>query len=1272
MLFKSLAVYIGQARIQGISREECLGHADDYGVFLAKYDTELIREQAKHWGKIECLPLSQISLAPRDYCLIVKQIYSGKRPQDVEPPGDSSRNQDSIEAILERVNMLLAAREEGQKRVSGLVVGRVQSGKTSNYIELLLKAVSEGWNVVIVLTSNNAALGRQTYLRVKGCIASSRDAGKKAKCLNYMNVDGNISFDASIPFDGIANGDFYWGIVLKETNHLDNVLNWIAGNRDNVQKMSILVIDDEADNASVDANPQGRLLSEDAIQDFIEEIPNENQLLKEWLSSLLNLELSDSQRNTLDKCMSRGTAGEIMDRLLRNPEVISMLSLNDYINEDGESFEPITAIREYFNDKQNHGKERTKTAFIRLLRSIFNIVQASSTINRKIRQLISMRDSADDYEYDFKRCAYIGYTATPYACIFNRPANETPLYPDFIYSLGKAQGYFGLDEIFGSDMSHAEPRMPIVTVITSEDNSLLQKIEDVERCEDFSVLDAKEDTLYLSYNTLHYASSGESSGEKSCEQLKNAIAWAYCCSAVRRFHRRTSNQQDGSREACFTTMLINLSALQNYHRQLQSIISSYIDYQCSDEHRDAFRAECRAAWMTQTTKLTSERFTQLFGYEAKEYPSWEEIQDDLTWFLMLSHCKVIQINSTVEGREGQQLYEDGGETAEAQSSRQDTLWFICGGNTISRGLTLAGLCVSFFDRVNRLTAVDTYIQMGRWFGYRRGYELLPRIWMPEYSIQEYKKAAVVEEHIHNTLKASFDDNISPSEGENFLTVYYWGRKLSGRAFAVKRLTNRLETAFVTNEISTDINMVQNVALRINRFLCKLDNEGHRLDNHNAFEEYVKFPIWSQIPSMEMRDFIDSIIELYPESSKRILRGLILEINREADDLKWDVVLGTKFDNQQNHSIKADYNIWGSFWAGAGKPIPTIDESRATASYSNAHSVVALYAMIDKKHINAVDADILELFQKSIIAHIEEKQSRGTDNTLPNEIDMVLPQGETLEQRLSAYIAQLRNNLNEPIAPSIRSLLQENINATSYANRSCREYRKRVYEAAGINHPVMQIYPVTPSPELDLPNGSVLFSLSFYWPNHTPNTFTQVALGLPVVCAVSEIEFYHAVQDVLKEYDFIMPRESLRDRIVNHQLKGRCNDYYFNSTIASGVNARYKQFKRELYNGNVSGYYALDWAKSDEEAQVKFKNAVQDEVCRVLLDNPQKEFSRDELLSAVSMNPRLDTFLHLAGHATDKQYFAEKVMTENFRIIYNIGMNRRSYVPYYRISPPKQS
>ena len=52
--------------------------------------------------------------------------------------GNDARTRSSVDAIMGRMDELLADRPDG--RLSGLVVGRVQSGKTRNYVGLALKA----------------------------------------------------------------------------------------------------------------------------------------------------------------------------------------------------------------------------------------------------------------------------------------------------------------------------------------------------------------------------------------------------------------------------------------------------------------------------------------------------------------------------------------------------------------------------------------------------------------------------------------------------------------------------------------------------------------------------------------------------------------------------------------------------------------------------------------------------------------------------------------------------------------------------------------------------------------------------------------------------------------------------------------------------------------------------------------------------------------------------------------------------------------------------
>jgi hypothetical protein len=84
-----------------------------------------------------------------------------------------------------------------------------------------------------------------------------------------------------------------------------------------------------------------------------------------------------------------------------------------------------------------------------------------------------------------------------------------------------------------------------------------------------------------------------------------------------------------------------------------------------------------------------------------------------------------------------------------------------GGYSLSRGLTLEGLMVSYFLRNSMM--YDTLMQMGRWFGYRPGYEDLCRVWMPEEAEGWYAHVADSIEELREELRVMEAANATPSE-----------------------------------------------------------------------------------------------------------------------------------------------------------------------------------------------------------------------------------------------------------------------------------------------------------------------------------------------------------------------------------------------------------------------------------------------------------------------------------------------------------------------------
>ena len=101
--------------------------------------------------------------------------------------------------------------------------------------------------------------------------------------------------------------------------------------------------------------------------------------------------------------------------------------------------------------------------------------------------------------------------------------------------------------------------------------------------------------------------------------------------------------------------------------------------------------------------------------ERYNLPSWEEVIQILPE--VFSRTKLRVVNSDDLSKDLNFL----SSTTNADGSRElpeDLYSIIIGGNKLSRGLTLEGLCISYFCRSSETIAEDTTVQRERWFGYR--------------------------------------------------------------------------------------------------------------------------------------------------------------------------------------------------------------------------------------------------------------------------------------------------------------------------------------------------------------------------------------------------------------------------------------------------------------------------------------------------------------------------------------------------------------------------
>lgn len=157
--------------------------------------------------------------------------------------------------------------------IKGMVVGRIQSGKTANYIGLTNKAIDAGYKIVIVLAGMYNNLRSQTQIRFDEGLLG-RTAAEYEVDMEFVGVGLLDKTQRVISLTNrMENGDFSkakaktvinigpeekpWIFVVKKNATVLRLLRqWIQSrlkhNNETHSNLPLLMIDDEADNASID------------------------------------------------------------------------------------------------------------------------------------------------------------------------------------------------------------------------------------------------------------------------------------------------------------------------------------------------------------------------------------------------------------------------------------------------------------------------------------------------------------------------------------------------------------------------------------------------------------------------------------------------------------------------------------------------------------------------------------------------------------------------------------------------------------------------------------------------------------------------------------------------------------------------------------------------------------------------------------------------------------------------------------------------------------
>ena len=381
-----------------------------------------------------------------------------------------------------------------------------------------------------------------------------------------------------------------------------------------------------------------------------------------------------------------------------------------------------------------------------------------AAINDCIRRLLIL----------FSKTTYLGITATPFANIFIDPENDDDLFPaDFIYALSAPTNYIGAEHIFGDDGDCSNMLIPI-------------KIDGLEEYfpsnhkKDFIVSDLPDDLYEAAYYYL-------------------------LINAVRDMRGDTIEHR---------SMMVHISLYTLVQSQTADILRAWLEQVKSDLRNYAQLSE------EKTEKIESIRMLHIvwnkYNLSAVCDKSWQEVLKSYL-YRAVSPIEVRAVNMKT-----------GAASLDYFNHKNDGLRVIAvGGNSLSRGITLEGLCVAYFHRNTKM--YDTLLQMGRWFGYRPNYEDLVKVWMSEEAIDWYAQITRATSELKEEIAKMRNAHQTPRE---------FGLKVRQDPGAlIVTARNKMRTATdITCPVSVSGNLLETPRLKASRSILS--------ENEKVFKEFV--------------------------------------------------------------------------------------------------------------------------------------------------------------------------------------------------------------------------------------------------------------------------------------------------------------------------------------------------------------------------------------------------------------------------------------------------
>jgi hypothetical protein len=460
----------------------------------------------------------------------------------------------------------------------------------------------------------------------------------------------------------------------------------------------------------------------------------------------------------------------------------------------------------------------------------------------------------------FKRSAYIGYTATPFANVLIKRNDKhkslgEDLFPrDFILNIPRPTNHIGPDQFFG----------------ISEDDDSNIKSED-----GYKLLEIVNDGDQLLPNVKELKTNVVIPSELNPSLLKAIKYFILSCAG-----RSLRGQKDSH-----NSMLVHVSHYVNAQKQ----IHEYVEDEILRLRKILLEApfdhyiwkQFKAIWINNFIPISKEM--ELIEHLNVKIHSWSEIKKEVKE--ELKKVEVVLVNGKSK------------DSLDYVSKKEDKIFrnFIAvGGNRLARGLTLDSLTISYFLRTSKM--YDTLLQMGRWFGYRPGYLDLCRIFTTKGLISAYRNIALATKELKQEFDQMYDNDEKP---EN------WGLKIRSHPKTLM-VTGYGKSHWSTKaKITFDAKLLQSHNTIIKKEDCLFNQniiEKHFLNNYKFIPAKSGIAFLNhEIKSKDIITFIRSY-KIGPSVAWKpaLLSKYIRKRNEKGDLVDWTVAILSAQSDKRYH------------------------------------------------------------------------------------------------------------------------------------------------------------------------------------------------------------------------------------------------------------------------------------------------------------------------------------------------------------------------------------